>query len=132
MPQEPWQLTRSAFCREFVFHITRSAVLPALKQEGMIRGSFMMGYVPDLPGDTLVIARRSDVEALDAEEEDCGKGEALRPKTRIDYIKGVISWDKLIAMPMTKTPHQEILKAALAMGKPVPKEVLKDYPDLHL
>ena len=37
---------------------------------------------------------------------------------------------KLFGEPGPRDPHREIVKRALEEGKPVPPEVLKDYPDL--
>jgi hypothetical protein len=128
--KEPWEMTRSAFCREFVFHVTSSAILSSLRAEGMSRGSFMIGHVPDFEGDLLVMARRSDVESKLASHEEFGKGEALRPFTRDNYVMGPISWESLLTLGVTKKPHYELVAMALNQGRKVPHEVLRDYPDL--
>ncbi len=130
--KDPWEMTRSAFYREFVFHVTSSSVLPALRAEGMTRGSFMIGHVPDCQGDILVMARRSDVEAMAAGREDFGKGEALRPLTRGGYVMGAIPWERLLVTGTTKKPHYEFVRAALREGRRVPAEALRDYPDLAM
>ena len=132
MAKQPWEMTRSAFYREFVFHVTSSSLLPDMKARGMTKGSFMIGHVPDCEGDLLVMARRSGVEGMGASLEGFGKGEAIRPLTdKGEYVAGPIPWGGLIVMGMTRRPHHEIVAGALARLDAVPGEVLGDYPDLR-
>ncbi len=130
--KEPWEMTREEFNNSYAFHATKESNLPSIIEKGVTKGSWSIESVRGFPGDKLLIVPQSELTARGATPSRFGPWNLLEPEgTRSRKYTNPIPADKITIIDKTDNPHETLIKQALSEGKPVPPEVLKDYPKLE-
>jgi hypothetical protein len=127
---QPWQMTRQQFKSSHLFHGVRSGPKATrgfknpkgafTEREGYAHGvaQEVVQRFQELPGRVIVV-RKADVKAAALPER--LKGVFFQTEKEIPAVANI---------PVGKDAHRFLVSKALQEGKPVPAEVLKDYPEL--
>lgn len=110
--KEPWQMTRSEWAAE------RERVTPDTAQSRWTRGSASQA-IAKMERLLWLLYGIGDKERAILKQ--AQKGEIVLSSEEVDDLMERIN---------TNDPHRFVIEKALAEGKPVPPEVLADYPDL--
>src|SRR3990167_8604912 len=131
---QPWQMTRSEFDREFWLH-GRGYSHPRFGQKTTIGGitksvDEARGFArvrTDMPGGPvntgeIALIRNTDIPADFAIN--IGNKRSYSPVRSVEWkVRQVVPGD-------VENPHKYLVQRAASEGKPVPSEVLGEYPDL--
>jgi len=135
--KQPWEMSREEFEKEAVYQGVNAATdesKPSYwftnqpdEARMFAEGDRGDGTAEKRTSPRIDIAYRSD---LDAEEQDSGRPSG----SKHIYTGGAKQHRPVrasIPLDASKDPHRALVESALASGKPVPPEVLAEYPDLQ-
>ena len=127
-PQEPWLMTRSAWNAYETERLTRPAI-----NAGMIVWQWRWGDHEVYTAENMLDARFGLLRAKFVSPQYDWDIEAygVKPRLRYDIVgKRPVKLEELVNPQKIADDHRNLIAQALTLGKPVPVEILIEYPTL--